>query len=306
MKAGGSGFIYKWLLCAVFLAFLFIPPVSADVGNGVSHNDPPSSSYEGSSGGSEISMQDLIFLLYLFRDYPVLAIIIVIAFFVLKKFGKVKFTAGTRRTAGRQTAAARPAAQPVRKAGEPDIAALKQKDPQFSDEVFLSKVNNMFIQLQEAWMNKEWPSIRPFETDQLFSMHNKQLESYVRQHRTNVVENIAILDSYIARYENDGEHDELDVFLRVRMNDYVIDDHTGKVLKGKPDRDVYMAYIWTLIRKDTVKTDRSKSGYAVTQCPNCGAGVSINASGQCEYCDSVISSGEYDWVLSKIKVVSQS
>ncbi|MGE7781600.1 hypothetical protein ACQKL0_16895 [Peribacillus sp. NPDC097264] len=123
--------------------------------------------------------------------------------------------------------------------------------------------------------------------------------------KTNVVENIAILESKIVRYENDGSNDELDVYIKARMNDYVIDDHTKKVLKGNPDRDIYMSYIWTLIRKETVLTETQKEKYDVTQCPNCGANVSINASGQCEYCDSVISSGEYDWVLSKIKVISQ-
>src|SRR5699024_4286947 len=99
--------------------------------------------------------------------------------------------------------------------------------------------------------------------------------------------------------------DKIDVSIRARMNDYVIDDQTEKVIKGNPNRDIYMTYVWTLIRKDTVKTESSKEQYKVTQCPNCGANVSINASGQCDYCESVISNGDYDWVLSKIKVVSQ-
>ncbi|MGE7119642.1 SPFH domain-containing protein [Peribacillus sp. NPDC046944] len=194
-----------------------------------------------------------------------------------------------------------PAYRPI----DANLAGLKSKDPLFHDEVFLSKINNMFLQLQQAWMEKQWNSIRPFETDPLFNMHNRQLQSYIDQHKTNVVENIAILESKIVRYENDGSNDELDVYIKARMNDYVIDDHTKKVLKGNPDRDIHMSYIWTLIRKETVLTETQKEKYDVTQCPNCGANVSINASGQCEYCDSVISSGEYDWVLSKIKVISQ-
>jgi len=36
-------------------------------------------------------------------------------------------------------------------------------------------------------------------------------------------------------------------------------------------------------------------------CPNCGAALKINAAGVCEYCSGKITSGDFDWVLSKIE-----
>ncbi|MBS4207036.1 TIM44-like domain-containing protein [Bacillus sp. FJAT-50079] len=285
-------FLLKIMLCALFIFLIQVDFTFADVGNGVSHNEDPSGGGSFDFSGEGI---DLWFLFYLLREHPILAVIVIIAFFLVKKFRKPTTT--TTRPQNRSRPAYRPVAA--------NLSKLKEKDPLFSDELFLSKVNNMFIQLQQAWMDKQWNSIRPFETDPLFNMHHKQLQSYIDQQRTNVVENIAILDSKIVRYENDGDHDEIDVYLRVRINDYVIDDHTKKVIKGNPNRDIYMTYIWTLIRKGNVVTEEEKEQYEVTQCPNCGANVSINASGQCEYCESVISSGEYNWVLSKIKIVSQ-
>jgi len=32
-------------------------------------------------------------------------------------------------------------------------------------------------------------------------------------------------------------------------------------------------------------------------CPNCGAPLEISSSGQCGYCNSVVTTGQYSWVL---------
>ena len=36
-------------------------------------------------------------------------------------------------------------------------------------------------------------------------------------------------------------------------------------------------------------------------CPNCGALLKINMAGVCEYCNGKLSSGAFDWVLSRIE-----
>ncbi|MEM9490626.1 MAG: hypothetical protein AAGC55_15880, partial [Myxococcota bacterium] len=37
-------------------------------------------------------------------------------------------------------------------------------------------------------------------------------------------------------------------------------------------------------------------------CPSCGAPLDqVNMAGTCEYCGSHLTSGEFDWVLSKIE-----
>ena len=33
-------------------------------------------------------------------------------------------------------------------------------------------------------------------------------------------------------------------------------------------------------------------------CPNCGAPLEISSSGVCEYCGSVVTTGQYSWVLT--------
>ncbi|MGD0153824.1 MAG: TIM44-like domain-containing protein [Thermacetogeniaceae bacterium] len=187
-----------------------------------------------------------------------------------------------------------------------NLDQLKQNDPNFSEANFITRVNNMYLQLQDSWMKKNWNSVRPFETDELFNMHNKQLQSFIDNHTTNMMEEICVLDTKITNYTDDGVNDVLSVVLKARLKDYVIDDTTSKVVEGDPHRDIYMTYLFKMIRKQGVLTKTETEATKVTQCPNCGANVSINASGQCDYCGSVITSGQYDWVLASVEVLDQS
>jgi predicted amidophosphoribosyltransferase len=36
-------------------------------------------------------------------------------------------------------------------------------------------------------------------------------------------------------------------------------------------------------------------------CPQCGAELKINMAGRCEYCQAEVTSGRFDWVLSRIE-----
>ena len=36
-------------------------------------------------------------------------------------------------------------------------------------------------------------------------------------------------------------------------------------------------------------------------CPNCAAELNITMAGECEYCGSKLTSGDFDWVLSEIQ-----
>jgi hypothetical protein len=36
-------------------------------------------------------------------------------------------------------------------------------------------------------------------------------------------------------------------------------------------------------------------------CPNCGAPLEINQVGECRYCNAAVTSGRFDWVLSRIE-----
>jgi len=72
---------------------------------------------------------------------------------------------------------------------------------------------------------------------------------------------------------------------------------TGAVVAGSKHRERAYSEYWTMIRsagrKGATKTEPA--------CSNCGAPLKITMAGACEHCGAHLTSGEFDWVLSKIE-----
>jgi DNA-directed RNA polymerase subunit RPC12/RpoP len=168
----------------------------------------------------------------------------------------------------------------------------------------LEKVGNWYIQMQNAWQDKKWEPMRAIMTDALYSQMERQLDELVKAGRTNYVERIAVLESRIVRYAVEGDNDVLVVRLSTRICDYTLDDKTGEVVSGSKTRELFMVYDWKLIRSKDEVTHEADEMTQVS-CPNCGAPLEINHSGQCPYCGSVVTLKEHDWALSSIKGISQ-
>ena len=177
---------------------------------------------------------------------------------------------------------------------------IRAIDPAFSSDKFIGFAREVFMKIQEAWTSKDWKVIRPFESENLFNQHKQQLDEYIRQGKTNVVEKITIKHCSLHSFKQDGDKEVLTVWLNAVMRDYVIDDATKNVLESDPNRDWFMKYEMVFNRKAGLKTDPGKKGNSITNCPNCGAPTEITSSGQCSYCGSVITTGEHDWVLTDI------
>lgn len=180
---------------------------------------------------------------------------------------------------------------------------IRQIDPMFSEDNFLAWTKEVFIKLQTAWTKKDWSIIRPFESNELFEQHNSQLQEFIERGRTNIVERINVTSATLYSFKQDGDKETLKVTLKAVMRDYIIDDSTKRVLEGNPNVDQYMTYRLTFIRKAGVKTKPGTNSKSTTNCPNCGAPTQITSAGKCEYCGSVITTGEHDWILSNLEGV---
>jgi hypothetical protein len=69
------------------------------------------------------------------------------------------------------------------------------------------------------------------------------------------------------------------------------------VVGGNKDRDRKFTEYWTFVRA-IGSGDKSADP---AHCPSCGAPLDkVNAAGKCGYCDTVITTGKFDWVLTRI------
>lgn len=178
---------------------------------------------------------------------------------------------------------------------------VRKLDPAFSENKFLTWSKDVFVKIQSAWSVRDWKIIRPFESNELFEQHNAQLNEYINNNKINVIEKINVESAELMNYRVDGDNEILEVYLRAVMRDYVINATTKEVIEGNPNTDWNMKYKLTFARKNGVKTKEGKSNMSTTNCPNCGAPTEITSAGQCEYCGSVITTGEHDWVLSGLE-----
>lgn len=184
--------------------------------------------------------------------------------------------------------------------------AIIENDPDFSGDSFMNWAREAFYTLQYAWSARDFSSVRPFEKEELYNQHTAQIQQYKNLGRINVLERINVNNAYMYKYVRDFEYEYITVYFNTRMVDYIKDEKTGNILKGSPDKDCYLKYLYTFMRKTGVTTKPGLSNKSVTNCPNCGAPTEITSSGKCEYCDSVITTGEFDWVLSNIEGVKKN
>jgi predicted lipid-binding transport protein (Tim44 family) len=194
------------------------------------------------------------------------------------------------------------------------MRALAAKDPAFQWPGFLTRVGVVFAEIQPAWSTLEWVRARPYVSDQLFQMLAYWIESYKRAHLRNLNEKTRITGIELAAVVSDRYYDAVTVRIRATGLDYTVDD-AGKVVSGSNTRERAYTEYWTLIRGTGVHTRRdggpsdgppNPSGGPAPPagdkaCPNCGAPLAINLAGSCTYCNAKVTSGEFDWVLSRIE-----
>ena len=300
--------ILKYTCCVLLLLFVFTAISTGDVGN---FNDYDSSSWNSSSGESWSSSSDssssgsssdvdATFLFYLFLLLWDAGPIGKILIFVI---GCAVVWYLSRSNLHRQLA---PSYAPsARRPDLPDhtqdiTQAIRETDPAFNATAFLEWAKEVFLKLQEAWMERDWEQVRTFESPELYAQHERQLKEYKRLGRINILERININNAYFFSLTKDQEWETLSVVMNVRMVDYIIDEHSRQVLKGDTNRDCFLSYFYVFKRKAGVQTTTAKQEAGTIACPNCGAPTHVVSSGKCEYCNFVITVKDHGWVLTDI------
>lgn len=174
--------------------------------------------------------------------------------------------------------------------------ALQTRDPSFTFDAFRARVDMIFEELQGAWSERNWTRARPFTSDRLFQDWAHWMQLYKEEHARNAIEQPRIARLELCDVESDVYFDSITARLHASCIDYTISDD-GKLLGGNKTAEKPFSEYWTLIRGAGAKGSPS----AQKTCPQCGADLKINMAGRCEYCQAEVTSGKFDWVLSRIE-----
>jgi predicted lipid-binding transport protein (Tim44 family) len=178
------------------------------------------------------------------------------------------------------------------------IAGLRAADAGFEINAFLTRVQTGFMALQDAWCKQNLEAGRAFLSPGAYFAWRAQLETMAAEGRRNVMEGLTVRGIEPMRVVHGRVFDDLTVRISAACADYEV-DNTGRVVFG--DRSVRpFTEDWTFQRSVGVATS-SKAGTLENTCPSCGAPLALTQIGECRYCKAAVTSGKFDWVVSRIE-----
>ena len=177
------------------------------------------------------------------------------------------------------------------------LARLTTADPAVTAAGLTARTELIFHELQRAWAAQDLAGVRPFVSDSLLGYLQYWVDAYRALGLRNAVEGARVTKQEIARVVGDRHYDAVTVRVWATGHEVTTEAATGKVVSGSREKERAYSEYWTLIRGSAVRgaprTDRG--------CPACGAPLGINMAGSCDHCGSHVTSGEFDWVLSRIE-----
>lgn len=250
-----------------------------------------------SSGGGGDGLGIIVYLLIrLCIEQPCIGIplvIIIIVVSIIMKKKRVKKQYSTIQQAGNRNLNQRQDSSDRQKA----MADLASRDPEFSESAFLANVKNAFLEVQQAWSDQDLSGVSRFISDGVRERFSLQIHMQKTQGIRNLMEDVQILAAEVTSVESDTHFDTVHVKITAKAKDSDADLETGRKIRENYS-GTFIEY-WSFLRKPGVQTLQGK-GLVQGVCPNCGAPLEISESGSCSHCDAVVTSGEYDWVLTEI------
>lgn len=280
----------------------WVDPAWARAGSGGGYSGSGSSGSSGSSGGGA---GDLIFLLFMLIrlcfempivGIPLKIVLLIVAFFWLRSGGDTV----VQQHRGRVINKARKDQHKNRTAAA--LASIRRRDEKFDPSHLQGRTAAAFKQIQQAWSAQDLSSIRPYVSDGIFERFTIQIEEQKDLGYRNVIENLRIESIGVALATSGQIFDEIAFRIGASATDYRVDLKSGRELPGSRRAEHFVEY-WSLIRRKGAQTP--EKGLFEGNCPNCGDAIALNKAARCQTCQSVLRSGEYDWVLSEITQASE-
>jgi hypothetical protein len=177
------------------------------------------------------------------------------------------------------------------------LRAFRGRHRDFDTERFKQRVHDVYFALQKAWSANDWDDARPFVTDPLYQQLRFWIEGYRREGLRNQLTDIALHEVQIVKVSDDAWYESITVRILGSMKDATLNER-GEVVSGNAEKTRTFSEYWTFLRASGTGAGSPKPA---DSCPSCGAPLDrIGSSGVCGYCDSKITTGRFDWVLSRI------
>lgn len=252
----------------------------------------------GGSGGGDGG--GLIALVKLTIEYPLvmipLWIVAGVVFYYVKREEKGARVARTIRR-GRKVQ--------ERQRRDAALQAIRDRDPGFTEEVFLDRVSHAFLTTQHAWSEQNLATCRAFLSDGVHERFHLYIDMQKAEGIRNRMKDVTAGTPEIVSVESDPYFDTIHVRIPAAAITYNESLESGKRVSGGSDRTrTPFTEVWSFSRRPGVTTSADRS-VLEGRCPSCGGPVAIVDRAECPQCGSIVNSGQYDWVLAEITQVEE-
>lgn len=272
--------------------------------------DYDSGSY--SSSGGSLSANDIHMIVWIIQGIlegnPAAWICIILVVLLMMGKGRMR-----KKKYSQQSSSAPTYKPPVQKPATvqlPDRTSeisliIQERDPAFTAPDFISFVRDVYVDIQDAWMKRNLEPVRGVLHQNLYQQTQKQIDKKIADGIINYLERISVNTAYLTSYRRDAEYEYVTVYLAASMIDYQVKEATGEILYGDKTTRWNLKYKMTFVRANDAVSRSAEEKDEGFVCPNCGAPLTGTSFGVCEYCDSVVTTGVYDWVLTSFGVVKE-
>ena len=263
-------------------------------GGGGSFSGGGGSGGGGGGGGGDGAGWILYVLIRLALEHPLIGIpLLIVAVIVMFKGSKAGWWKHQERTIRRTSSKRR------QRTSRTSAEVLRQTDPDFDEQRFLTRVGVAFGKAQRSWCEQNLEPLRPFVSDGVFERFSLQIEEQREDGWRQGMEGLSSGPLTIVLVDTGRHFDTITVRIPFRADIHRLRLETGKKISGSTLPRNSFVECWTFVRRRGAHSVDG-DGLIEGKCPNCGAPLSMNQSARCGSCECLARSGQYDWVLTEI------
>lgn len=167
---------------------------------------------------------------------------------------------------------------------------------EFNEAMFKTKVDNIFVKLFTSIMKGDLSDVDHFISDEVKNKYMTYINGLKSKNERQIYDELNVKDTKILSRKELEDKEVIEVEIISRYMDYIIDIDTGETVKGDDTRRIEKRNVLVFEKKNNTKDIK-----LVRKCPGCGASISVNTSGKCEYCGTIYNLEDYDYILTDIQ-----
>jgi len=128
------------------------------------------------------------------------------------------------------------------------LEQLRRMDPSLDENGFKETAMDIFFKVQGCWTNRDLSAGAGLLTDDMKGIFQQDIDTFLRDKRTNRLENIAVRRVEIVEAWQEQGMDYVKTVFTANLLDYTTNDETGAMIAGSRTEPVKFEECWTFVR----------------------------------------------------------